>query len=158
MFKPNGAEHPALAESRKRLALIERRTPPGYPLGYNLHWHRFTCSGCGAKTEFATLTTIDRAGSHSKSYHSTRPEEKVYDLPVDEVNTYYTTPRCHNCVERLAREPIPAMPAYGQNLKPSARRLAALPGDFIGDLEPIKSQTSGPKLTAADILKIMSGK
>jgi len=103
-------DHPLVTQSRERLAAYNRRTPPGYPLGYNLHFHKFTCSGCGAQTEFATLTTIDRAGSTSKSYHNTGPKEKVYDLPIDRVNSYYVTPRCEKCIDLLPKEPVPVLP------------------------------------------------
>jgi|SRR5215467_8912101 len=135
----SNAEHPALAESRKRLAMLERRTPPGYPLGYNLHVTEVVCKGCGSKSVQSELWTIMRAGASGKSYHFTHETEKIYDLPVDEVRRSRLTARCEGCVASLPREPVPAVPAYGQKLKPSTDRLAKFPGDWIGDLEPMPS-------------------
>lgn len=113
----NGAQqHPAVAESIKRLAELERRTPPGYPLGYNLHLHTWLCQGCGATGKSSLLWTVLRAGSNGKSYHVTHASEKVYDLPVDTVQKHEVTMRCEGCIATLPREPVPALPAYKAKL------------------------------------------
>ena len=113
----NGAQpHPALEESRRRLATLERRTPPGYPLGYRLHIHVTTCSGCGSVSRQSLLWTVVRAGASDKAYHPTGAKERLYNLPVDEVFKHFLTPRCEACIGLLPREPVPAMPAYGQKI------------------------------------------
>ncbi len=109
-------EHPLVTQSRERLAAYEHRTPPGYPIAYNLHRHKFSCTGCGASAEFSTLTTVDRAGASSKSYHNTSPKERVFDLPIGRVNSYYTTPRCAQCIDILPKEPVPVLPPLNKKI------------------------------------------
>jgi hypothetical protein len=128
------SDHPLVAQSRERLAAIERRTPPGYPLAYNLHYHKFVCTGCGAQASFATLTTVDRAGASSKSYHMTGTKEKIYDLPVDEVTSHYVTPRCERCITALPRETVPALPPLRQRIGHSHEKELDL--DDFGGLMP----------------------
>lgn len=118
------AEHPSLTAAKRRLETLERRTPPGYPLGYSLHILKWTCLGCGSQGSHDTLWTIHRAGSSGKAYHVAYRGERIYDLPVEFVNKSETTMRCSACIHILAREPVPALPSYHERLKP---RLLAAP-------------------------------
>lgn len=129
-------DHPAVIQSQERLARYNRRTPPGYPLGYNLHTHKYLCTGCGYEVSFATLTTIDRAGAHNKSYHSSTPKEKIYDLPIDSVTSTYLTPRCERCIDTLPREAVPSLPGYKDILGPSKERGDTLDLNDFKDLAP----------------------
>lgn len=114
------AGHPALTASKARLEALERRTPPGYPLGYSLHIHKWVCQACGATGEQQTLWTITRAGSAGKAYHPSYPSETMYDLPVEFINKSAVTPRCQACIGLLHREPVPALPPIRANLKTAA--------------------------------------
>ena len=110
------AEHPALAESQQRLEALEHRSPPGYPLHYIMHRVSVTCTGCGSQGGYSVLYTVRRGGSSQL----TSPAETIYDLPVRQSDAYrLATPRCEQCVAVLPREPVPALPAYQQNLKPA---------------------------------------
>lgn len=137
------ADHPELIAARKRLASLEARTPPGYPLGYTLHWHKRTCTGCGRRTEFAVMNTKRRAGSSSIGYSPTGPQETIYDLPITEVTTTYTSPRCEVCVVYLPRTALPRLAApsisgnsnFAAPSSPAQTRAKSPPALSIDDLD-----------------------
>ena len=116
-FNGQVAEHPALSASKSRLEQLERRTPPGYPLGYSLHVHSTTCTACGSVSRMSQLWTINRAGASGKAYHPSTGSERMFDLPVEIVNKSNVTPRCEACIGLLAREAVPALPPYRAVLK-----------------------------------------
>lgn len=138
-FKSNDI-HPAVRDSLRRLAALERRTPPGYPLGYSLHMQTWLCQGCGRTSENQLLWTIHRSGAKAKSYHVTHPNETIYDLPVDVVQRHQVTARCEWCITILKREPIPALPAANAKLKPEIDVMA-----LFDDIEAAgQGLTEGP--------------
>jgi len=64
------------------------------------------------------LWTVTRAGAAGRAYHPSTGSERMYDLPVEFVNKHNITPRCEDCIGKLAREAVPALPPYKAVLKP----------------------------------------
>jgi hypothetical protein len=87
-----------------------KRIPPSYPLRYVLQRHHFLCSGCGATAEFSIMLTCRRTGAHNKGWSRTDARETVYDLPCDQTDTSFVTPRCERCFASLPKEAVPELP------------------------------------------------
>jgi hypothetical protein len=133
-FIPTSGDHPALREARKRLASLERRSPPGYPLGYRLDIHIYSCTGCGAESIGEQMVTLRRAGSNGLSYAPTHSSETLWDLPVDTATLRVVTPRCSACIDAIPREAIPRLPAGNARLKPRYAEPAGL-ADLLEGLD-----------------------
>lgn len=106
-------DHPYLIDSSKRLSILERRTPPGYPLGYLLNGIRNICAHCGSVTESTYLMTRWRHGASGHRAVPTHPQETIYALPVDRTVNHHVTPRCDRCIESAPAEPVPRLPQPG---------------------------------------------
>lgn len=106
----NGGDHPAITDAKRRLETLERRTPPGYPLGYILETTEIFCGGCGRKTEVSRLLVITRKGADSKALRPSGASEVVYDLPVEQRRVAGGTARCFSCVATLPTEAVPRLP------------------------------------------------
>lgn len=97
---------------------MSQPTPPGYPLGYTLQTHKFLCAGCGRTEQFEVMNTMRRTGASSKAYAMTGARETIYDLPIQETNTQWVTPRCKLCIDELPKTEVPRLPPLRERLKP----------------------------------------